>query len=343
MTAWRSRKSRSPSAPPSSLYEVSATKAIVTGSTGFVGSHLVERLLAEGVQVVCLTRRTTNTAPLAGLPVEFHPSDARLPDADFLFHVAGLTRGRTLAEYMAANADATARIVQAAPSNLRRFVYVSSLAAVGPNATAEPQDETVAPHPHDYYGTSKLAGEHNVLHAADRLPVTIVRPPGVYGPRDTNVLPVFRVARRFGILPNIGSRDKKFSLIHASDLAQGIWLAANAPAAVGQTYFLSGGIHSPRDFAAALSQALARPREKPIRILSLPNFVARLAGEFGQLKWALTGKPQIMSRRKIRDLLLPHWTCSTEKARRDFGFVPQFTLAAGLAQTRNWYHAEGWL
>jgi UDP-glucose 4-epimerase len=83
--------------------------------------------------------------------------------------------------------------------------------------------------------------------------------------------------------------------------------------------------------------------ENPLPLLPLPNFLARLAGEFGQLKWALTGKPQIMSRRKIRDLLLPYWTCSIEKAQRDFNFSPHFTLPTGLAQTTAWYRAHHWL
>jgi nucleoside-diphosphate-sugar epimerase len=174
---------------------------------------------------------------------------------------------------------------------------------------------------------------------AGGLPVTIVRPPGVYGPRDTNFLPLFRAAGRWGVLPAIGGPLKQFTLVHAEDLAEGIWLAATNPAGVGQTYFLGSGTYTTAELAAAMSAAIGRP----LRVLNVPKPLAILAGEFGQLKWALTGKPQVMSRRKVRDLLQPRWTCSWDKARSELGYRERTKLTDGLRQTALWYEAQGWM
>ena len=325
-------------------------KALVTGATGFVGSHLVERLLAGGMEVVCLLRRTSDPAWLAGLPVEKRTAALEEPDAlrqavagcDYVFHVAGLTRARTARQYLAVNAEGTRRLVEAvadrAPS-VRRFVYVSSLAAVGPNPSAEPLDEAAQPHPIDAYGRSKLAGERIVLAAADRLPVTIVRPPAVYGPRDRNVLPLFRAARRLGRVPIVGKASKQATFVHAADLARGIALAAASPAAVGKTYFLGSGTYTMADVVAAVAATLGiRPRR-----LAIPALLARLAGEIGELKWALTGRSQIVSRRKVRDMLQPRWTCSWARARDELGYREQVGLADGMRQTADWYADRGWL
>ena len=151
------------------------------------------------------------------------------------------------------------------------------------------------------------------------MPVTIVRPPAVYGPRDSNFLPLFRMARRWGIVPMVGGGAKVFSAVHAEDLAEGLWRAASAPAAAGRTYFIAGGTYTMTEWVAAMSFALGRR----VRLINVPRPLALLAGELGQLKWALTKKPQIVSRRKVRDLLLPQWACSWDLAAR-VGLRPPF-------------------
>jgi len=325
-------------------------KALVTGATGFVGSHLAERLLAGGWEVACLLRPTSDPAWLEGLEVERRV--AALEDADALrravrgvevvFHAAGLTRARRREEYLAVNAEGTRRLlgaVLAEGAAPRRFVYVSSLAAVGPNPSPEPLDETAEPRPIDGYGASKLAGERVVLACADRLPVTIVRPPGVYGPRDTNFLPLFRSALRLGRVPTIGKASKQAALVYVTDLAEGLRLAAEAPEAVGRTYFLASGNHTMGEVVEAVCSALGMPPRR----LRVPSLLARLAGEFGQLKWALTGRPQIVSRRKVRDMLQPRWTCSWARAREELGYREAVGLEEGMRRTVQWYAEQGWL
>lgn len=319
-------------------------KALVTGATGFIGSHLVERLLAEGLEVVCLVRPTSDRKWLDGLPVTLRTGTltdgealrAAADGADYVFHVAGLTKARTRREYLAVNAEGTRRLIDAtvdARAATRRFVYVSSLAAVGPAPGSAPLDESATPRPLEAYGASKLAGEHAVLEAARRLPVTIVRPPAVYGPRDVNFLSLLRAAKRIGRVPIVGRPTHRISLVHVADLVTGLWLAASAETAAGQTYFLASGTHDLGELVEAIADALGVSR-RPLR---LPALLARLIGEIGQLKWALTGRPQIVSRRKVRDALQPNWTCSWEKARRDLGYRENVHLADGVKHTATWY------
>jgi len=325
-------------------------KALVTGATGFVGSHLVDRLIGDGAEVVCLTRPTSDTAWLEGLDIERRVAEPGRPDelrravrgVDCIYHVAGLTRARNRAEYLAVNAEGTRRLIEAVLGedlSLRRFVYVSSLAAVGPAPSDEPLDETTEPHPIDGYGASKLAGERIVLDHADRLPVTIVRPPAVYGPRDRNFLPLFRSAARMRRVPVIGRASRQAALVYATDLAEGIRLAAESPAGVGQTYFIAGGNHTTGEVVAAICSALGMPAKRFV----LPSLLARLAGEIGQLRWAITGRGGIVSRRKVRDMLQPRWTCSWERARRELGYRESVGLEEGMRQTVEWYIRQGWL
>jgi len=261
---------------------------------------------------------------------------------EYVFHAAGLTRARSREEYFAVNAAGTGRLLAAAIASgapLRRFVYVSSLAAAGPAPTPAPLDETAPPRPIDAYGASKLAGERMVLEQASRLPVTVVRPPGVYGPRDRNFLPLFRLARRLHVMPVIGKASKQASFVHVADLVTGIWLAGSASRAVGETYFVAGGTHDYHETAGAVSSAIG----SRVRLVRVPAPLARLAGELGELKWTLTGRPQILSRRKIHDMLQERWTCSWAKARRELGYRPRLGLAEGMAQTVRWYRRHGWL
>lgn len=325
-------------------------RALVTGATGFVGGHLVERLLDEGMAVTCLVRETSDTSVLAGLDVELRTAALNdresLGEAvggfDYVFHSAGLTRARKREPYFAVNAEGTAWLADAAlagGSPPRRFVYVSSLAAAGPAPSPSPLTEQDEPRPRDHYGASKLAGEREALARGEKMPVTIVRPPAVYGPRDTNFLPLFRSALRLGRVPIVGSPAKKLAFVYVTDLVEGILRAARRDEAIGRTYFVASGVHKMSEVAAAVCAAL----DMPARTLRLPKIAALIAGEIGQIKWALTGKPQIVSRRKVRDMLQPYWTCSWVRAREQLGYREAVSLQEGMKRTVRWYRDNGWL
>ncbi len=323
-------------------------RAAVTGGSGFVGGHIVDRLMAEGFAVVCLVRPTSDTARLRslGATVRVAPLadraalEAALGDVDIVIHAAGLTRARSAGPYLRVNAAGTRTVLAAAAAanpSLRRFVYVSSLAAVGPNPGDAPLDETAVPRPRGGYGASKLAGERVAAEYASRIPVTVVRPPVVYGPRDLNFLPMFRSARRWGIAPVAGSPEKLISTVYAPDLAAGIVRAGTAPRAAGETYFITGTINTCADIVSAVGAAL----DTDLKPLRLPETAVRLAGEIGETWWRLTGRSTIISRRKVRDMLQDRWTCTGEKAARELEFRPAVEPAEGMRKTAEWYAAAG--
>ena len=335
---------------PARTKDRKSMRALVTGASGFVGSHLAERLLAEGAEVVCQVRTTSRRAWLEDLDVEFRTADLRDADAvaraaagvDHVFHVAALLRARTAEAYAAVNVEGTRHLLRAVERscpNLQRFVYVSSLAAAGPCPSVEPLDETAEARPMSHYGSSKLAAERVVLDARDRLPVTVVRPPAVYGPRDESFLSLFKMARRLRLAPVIGSPDKELSLVHVADLVECLWLAAAGEAARGEVYFVGSGTYT----WARITDALEAAFGHRLRRLRIPRVVARLVGEIGELKWTLTRRPQVISRRKIRDMLQERWTCSWAKAERDLGYRPRVPLDEGMRQALEWYASRGWI
>jgi dihydroflavonol-4-reductase len=323
--------------------------AFVSGATGFIGSHLCERLIARGHSVTALVRRTSDRHWVHGLPLRTVEADLSNDDglawavkgAQVVFHLAGLTRAHSEAEYLAGNQLTTRRLIEAvrqAGEDVKRFLFVSSLAAAGPGGAERPMVETDPPRPISFYGSSKLAAEREVLAAGPDLPATVVRPPATYGPRDRNLLTVLRSAKRgWAILPNHGRGLA--SLIHVYDLVDGMILAATHPEAVGQTYYLSGQAVTWSQVSDTLEGIVGRR----LRHVNLPPMALKMAAEFSELKWLLTGRPQVVSRRKIKDILQPAWVCSDEKARRELGYRPQVSLAEGLAGTYRWYEEQGWI
>ncbi len=172
--------------------------ALVTGATGFIGSHLVEVLVSRGWRVRCLVRRPAEL-PEGAEAVHGDLAGAGLERAaagvEVVFHLAGVTKARRAREYYEGNARGTAALVEAC-AGVPRFVHVSSLAAVGPSADSVPLTEDAEPAPFTHYGKSKLEAERIVRASALGERAVIVRPPVVYGPRDTDVLHFFRAAAR---------------------------------------------------------------------------------------------------------------------------------------------------
>ncbi|GBD06385.1 3 beta-hydroxysteroid dehydrogenase/Delta 5--_4-isomerase [bacterium HR21] len=325
---------------------------LVTGATGFIGSHLVDALLERGLPVRCIVRRQSNRRWLEGKPVELVEASLTEPDSlpravagvEVVYHVAGLIAARSFEEFLRGNRDATANLITAllrhAP-NLRRFVFLSSLAAVGPAASlAEPVTEETPPHPLTAYGKSKRAAEEVVLSAAAELPVTIVRPPAVYGPRDAATLPFFRSVR-FGIAPLIGFRTKYLSLIHVRDLVHGILLAAEAECAVGRTYFISSEeFYTWEQLVEAAREALGRRRVVRLRV---PHALVMGLATVAEVAGWVSRRPPVFDFEKGRDIIQPYWICSTERARTELGYRQRIGLAEGMFETVCWYREHGWL
>jgi nucleoside-diphosphate-sugar epimerase len=286
---------------------------------------------------------------LRDLPVEILSVDltdipslrSSLAGIAYLFHIAGRTKARTGAQFLHDNVTVTRALLRAATavSGLRKFCHVSSLTAVGPSPDGLPVTEQTPPSPITAYGFSKLEAEKACHAFSHELPIVIIRPPAVYGPRDRDVLEMFRWIRR-GIAPIMGPREKTLSLLHVHDLARGLLTAALDERTTGETYFITDGIrHSYEDLIAIISRLL----NTTPRFLPIPSPLVYAAACVSECISWFGSRPPVLNLDKVRDLLAAHWTCSSERFERLTGFVPSVPIEAGLEATLAWYRHHRWL
>lgn len=321
-------------------------RALVTGGTGFIGSHLVEALVREGHEV-CAPARSAGKAErlgrLGARPVRCDLRrrvglDAAVEGCEIVYHLAGLVKAPSEAEYLETNRDGTRRLVEAAAAaGVRRFLLVSSLAAAGPAAPGRRRADDDPPAPVTAYGRSKLAAEEAVRAAGVR--ATIVRPPMVYGPRDVEVLKVFRMAAR-GVGLVFADGAQELSAIHVADLVRALIAAAASEAACGGTYCACHAeVFSSRDFVRAVGRAVGRD----VRLLALPAGLARAVLSVTGAAAALAGRATLLNRDKANEFLAPAWTGDPAPLTRDTGWRAELDLARGLAATAEWYREQGWI
>jgi len=317
---------------------------LVTGGTGFVGSHLVEKLRALGEPVRCLVRPVSAARSFPG-GVEsavVHWASGRgveeaLRGVHLVFHLAGVTKALSPATYYEGNARATETLVRALQGRPVRLVHVSSLAAIGPSLDGLPVDEDAPPHPVSTYGKSKLEGERI---ARTLFPdAVIVRPPVVYGPRDTDVFRILKAVAQ-GLVLEIAGGERWFSAIYVEDLVEGLWAAANHPSAGGRAYFLT--YRAPATWRE-LGATAARLMERRPRTLRIPVVAASTIGFFAEMWSHITRNPAIISREKVAEACCRLWTCNSARAAAELGFEAPTPLETGLAKTLAWYKEKGWL
>ncbi len=330
--------------------------AVVTGASGFIGSHLVETLIARGATVRVVKRAGSQTAFNAGARdprIEYHGIDllsaASVREspvwdgATHVFHAAGITKGRADAQFRTANVMPTENILAALAgrTNPARVILISSQAAAGPAATGgRPVHESDMPHPIEAYGRSTLEAERTAARYADRVPAVTVRPCSVYGPRDRDFLSAFReAASRVPIFA--APRDQAISILHINDLISGLIASATHPDAPGRTYFLAN--EAPvtwQEFYATVADAAGTHPEFEIQ---LPRAAVRAAAMAGDLFGALTGRATLLNRNKAAMALPRWWICDSTRARSELAWQPQQLLHAGLRDTYVWYLSAGWL
>jgi nucleoside-diphosphate-sugar epimerase len=324
--------------------------AFVTGGTGFIGSHLVERLLAQKYAVRCLIRNPDKPGYLKNLPVELVHGDlfsssaleTAITGVDYVYHVAGVVGSKTKEGFYRGNRDATKNLTGIAARvnrHLKKFVFVSSGAAIGPSPSHSAIDESVQYHPITTYGKSKMEAELEVLKFKDELPVTIVRPTVVYGPRDPATFDYFNTINK-GFEPLVGFQDKFVSMVYATDLVTGILLAGESDRSAGQSYFLgSERGYSWREIGDITKSVMGK---KALRI-RLPEplvyAVAATAGIFS----LLNEKPSVLNFEKGRDMVQDYWVFDISKAKADLGYNPAISLEDGIRKTVLWYKQNGWM
>jgi nucleoside-diphosphate-sugar epimerase len=326
------------------------SKIFLTGATGFIGSFVVEKLQQMDHNITCLVRKSSNLRWLQNMSVNlvsgslFDPDSFKdiLIDTDYIFHIAGLTKALNKKEYFQGNVETTKILLQTVDSmnhSLKRFLLVSSQAAVGPSPTALPIEENSPCQPLTDYGESKLQGEKTAKEFMQRIPLTIVRPPSVFGPRDRDVYSFFKsINKRINF--RIGNVDQLISLVYVEDLANGIILAAFSKKSIGETYFLCEETPYYWSQVAKISSEILGKRFFTVKI---PFALALLTGSIIEIYSRIRKKPLIINRQKLKEISQPYWTLSVNKAKKDLGYVTNFPVAAGIGKTIEWYKKENWL
>ncbi|WP_437673252.1 NAD-dependent epimerase/dehydratase family protein [Sorangium sp. So ce131] len=328
-------------------------RVLVTGASGFLGSHVAEQLAQKGYGVVALVRRSSSTKFLATLrgvelvygAVEDAESVRRaVLDAGVtaIVHSAGLVKARDEAEFFRINVGGTRNLLDAAKAApaLERFVFVSSLAAVGPSLDGRPVAADARPSPVTRYGRSKLEAERLVLAEKDALPVVVLRPPMIYGPRDQESFAFFQsVARRF--LPMLGDGRNTLSVIYATDAAAACVRALESDAPSGRAYFIDDGrVYVWRDMLADVEAALGA---RAFVRVGVPFPLVRGAALASEGLSRLTGKPVMLTRDKLNELAAAHWVCDSSEARKELGWAPEVSWPEGTRRAVAWYREHGWL
>jgi len=318
-------------------------KALVTGSNGFIGSHLAAELVEHGYDVFCLLRRTSLTAGLDGLNVNRVIGDTRdrtsldpaVRGMDFIFHLAGVIDAPDRDTYFEVNTKGTQNLAEAclaANPGLRRFVFVSSISAAGPSPCGTALDEEAEARPVSDYGRSKLAAEKIVLDLKDRLPVTIIRPPNVLGPRQKELTDAIRLIRH-RIRPLIGTADTRTSVSSVADVVRALILAAENPRSVGRIYFVTDGrSYTWREITNGVAEALGIGHI----YLPIPYAVQYAAAAGAEAVARLRSKKPSITRIEVEAARKYCWVYDDTRIREELGFEPVMDMKAAVRSAVAW-------
>jgi len=334
--------------PAAESHTIRVMRVLVTGGTGFLGSHLVERLLEEpGAEVYALVRNPSKLRWLEGidrvrlLPGDLHNLPALPAGLDCVFHLAGLTKTLNSREYYTVNRDGTANLLRALEkqSCAPRFVHLGSIAAGGPSAPRRPVSEGDPPRPVSPYGESKLMAEREVLKYKDRFPVVTLRAAAIYGPRDDDFLEYFRWMKR-GILPLVGQGQKSLSLLYVRDAVRAVLLAAKPTVPSGEVFNIADSrIYSWEDIGQTVAGLLGK---KLVRV-RLPLWTAYLASAASEGIGRLGGGTSTLNVSMYKQMKQDGWVADVRKARQGLGYESRFRLEEGLGETIAWYLWKGLL
>jgi nucleoside-diphosphate-sugar epimerase len=324
-------------------------RTVVTGGAGFIGSHLIEALLAHGDDVVCVERCGASRGWLAEAAIEWSPVGLDDPDVlkktlvgtDVVFHLAALTQACTAGEYYSVNTEGTARVFEAAAAleTPPRVILVSSLAALGPCRNGELLSRHTVPYPLSHYGLSKLLAESIAHGYFDRVPTTVVRLASVYGPRERAVLKMFQLVRR-GLAITVGGWRRQVSLIYVKDVVGTLISTAAAARTIGHTYCLA---HPEPvrwvDFALEVGRVVGR---RPI-LVSVPTALAWAIARLLELFATIRHTPAILNRERVREISQERWVCNSAEVFADTRYRPRYPISRGVRETAEWYQRVGWL
>ncbi len=323
--------------------------SVVTGASGFVGSHLVDRLIAEGHQVKCILRSSSSKRWLENKNVEifdcglFDTEKLKviLKGADYLFHVAGVVKAKNEEDYFQGNVETTRVLLEVTKEvnpDIKRVVIISSQTACGPSLDENACNEKTIEHPITTYGRSKLAQEKLAKSFMEKIPVTIIRPPAVFGSRDTEIYLFFKTYKQ-RLMALIGFDKKQLSLVYVDDLVNGIFLAATSDKAVNQTYFI--GSEKFYDWVE-IGEVCRKAFNKKAVTIRIPHFLVYTVAAVAQFFAIFGSKAATFNLEKARDFVQKNWTCDVSKAVSELGYKQYVSLEEGIKRTINWYREMKW-
>lgn len=321
---------------------------LVTGATGFTGGHLARRLAKDGHKVRALVRNPQKAADLAELGIELAPGDLTDPASlakamegiELVYHIAAVFRQESITEEQmwAINADGVRNMLDAAiaAGTVRRFVHCSTIGVHG-DIKNPPANEETEYGPGDHYQESKLAGEKIAIAYMEqgKLPITIFRPGGIYGPGDTRFLKLFRPIKK-GRFLMIGSGDVLYQLVYIDDLVDGIILCGTKPEALGNIYILTGNpAMSLNELVKQIASVVGSSPPK----LRVPFWPVYWASYLCEVVCKPLGIEPPLFRRRV-DFFRKDRSFSIDKARQELGYEPQVDERTGLAKTAAWYESQ---
>jgi nucleoside-diphosphate-sugar epimerase len=328
-------------------------KVLITGASGFIGYHLVKAAQKAGLEVHVAVRPSSNTSRLKDLnplilPIDFSDQvalDHLIEHAgyQYIIHAAGATKAKTKAEYNLINATYTLNLANAALKAyipIKRFVFLSSLAALGPIEYGEVASitENTPPAPVTLYGKSKLLAEQQLAELKD-LPLTIIRPTAVYGPGERDLFILFQTLSK-GIDTYIGNKPQLLSFVYVKDLVSATIKGMLAPASGHKAYNISDGKAYNR-YALADEFKNHFPR-KMIRFHLPYPVVSAIAGLLDVI-YKFSDRTPVLNKEKLNELTAPNWNCSIEKAQKEILYSPKYDLGNGLFETLKWYKENKWM
>jgi nucleoside-diphosphate-sugar epimerase len=335
------------------------SRCLITGASGFVGSNLASHLQREGWDVRCLVRQTSKLDQLEPLDVELVRGvlddlgslKTAATNVDVVFHLAGRTAALRASDFHRDNVEGTRRLAQAcaAQPHPPTLVMVSSLAAGGPATLKSPRKETDPERPVSAYGRSKLAAEQAAM--AENLPLSIVRPPMVFGQADRASLALFRSIKFLPLHLSPGLRRFPLSLVHVADLCDAMLRIAvdgervdlngtQSPDPARGKYYVAADRHVTY---GQLGQLAAAAAGWAVASVPLPTPIFWFAGSLGEAVGRLRKRPALINFDKVREATAKGWVCSDEKIRAQLGYRPAAPLEQRFAETVAWYREHGWL
>lgn len=325
-------------------------RILITGATGFLGYHLIEEAYKHHYEVYAGIRKGSNVKHLnlfdiKYVPLSYHSKNDLNRELEsirvnYIIHAAGTTKAKNEKAYNLINATYSLNLAHASSQaniDLKKFVLISSLAAVGPGKNNEPIVEALNPSPVSSYGKSKLLAE-NLLNDIEDFPLIIFRPTAIYGPRERDLFTMVKSILN-GIEPYIGNKEQKLSFVYAKDVAE-IAVSSLITEVFRETYHISDGNAYTRYQLAEVIKTIAG--SKTLK-LHLPSTVAKIIASTLDLAYRFSNKTPLLNRDKLTELTASNWSCSIEKIKKDLGFNPKYNLEKGLDETIKWYKNNNWL